>query len=368
MKRRGKLVGLLLSLLLISILLYLFIRYSGGSLPTDRRNAATVTTAAHSVPHPFSGMVAAHLHHRQKPLLALFIEALVAGLLAVFTPYVYAILPVTISYISIISGGRKHAVRNSFFYAVSLTGIFCFIGLIISILLATTGIYTLTDHWLLSLIFCRVFIMLGLSFLGAFEINLPVRLAHKLDAKAGIDNFKSIFFMALSLLVVTISSTGPIVGLVLIIAGKGGAFGPIVGMFGFSIGFVLPFIFPAIINIVSRSITWLNHIKVLLGFFSILLGIKFLSNADISLGWNLIDDNLFIILWMALASLMGIYMLGFVRLSNDYLYKQNDFGQEYVSISRLLLAIAFFSFAIYLLPGLWGAPLHQVRGFLPQIH
>ena len=324
------------------------------------------TLLLNSDPRPFSRWANDHLKNREKPLLWIFLEALFLGILAVFTPYVYAILPITMSYISVITTDKSHVQRNSFYYAVCLISIFVGLGLVLSVLISTTGFYSLADHWIFNLFFCRIFFMLGLSFLGAFEINLPVRWAYKINQKAGVDSLKQIFFMALSLPVVTISSTGPIAGLILLFAGKGGFAGPIVGMLGFSLGFVMPFVFPVFLNLVSKSVTWLNHVKVLLGFSALLIGLKFLSNADISLGWNLIDNDIFISLIMGLSAMMGLYMLGYVRLTNDYLHIQNVYGQEYISISRLVLAVAFFTFSVYLLPGLWGAPLHAIHMFLPQ--
>ncbi len=336
---------------------------SGVSISTHAQGHILVLKAGNG---PFSRWANAHFKDRQKPLLWLFFESFFLGILAVFTPYVYAILPLTLNYISVISKNRGHVLRNNIFYALSLISIFLALGLILSVIVTTTGFYQFADHWLFNLIFCRIFLMLGLSFLGAFEINLPVKWAQKINSKAGLDSFKGIFFMALSLPVLTISSTGPIAGLVLLFAGKGGFLGPLTGMLGFSFGFVLPFVFPVFINLISKSITWLNHVKVLLGFFSLLLCLKFLSNADIALDWNLIDNDIFIVMVMCLAGMMGLYMLGYVRLSNDYLHIQNVYGQDYVSISRLVLAIAFLSFSVYLLPGLWGAPLYHVQAFLPQ--
>lgn len=362
--------------LIVTLILISFVRIPAGYAASPITKGCAGTVLLQQVParplilkadpKPVSRWASDHLKNREKPLLSIFFEAMLLGILAVFTPYMYAILPLTLSYLSIISKDRGHVFKNTFFYAISLVSIFLALGVILSVIISTTRFYQLADHWVFNLIFCRIFFMLGLSFLGAFEISLPVKWAHKINAKAGLDSFREIFFMALSLPVVTISSTGPIAGLVLLFAGKGGFLGPISGMLGFSLGFVLPFIFPAIISFISKSITWLNHVKVLLGFLSLLICLKFLSNADISLGWNLIDNDTFIVLVMGLSAMMGLYMLGFVRLTNDYLHIQNIYGQDYISISRLLLAIAFFTFAIYLLPGLWGAPLHKIQIFLPQ--
>ncbi len=304
----------------------------------------------------------------EKPLYIVILEAFAGGLAAVVTPYVYAVLPITLSYISVVSKTGRHKTLNSMSYTGSLVAIFTALGLLVSLIIGTTGLDKLTHHWIFNLFFCRIFLGLGLSFLGAFEINLPVRLMHKIDSLIGVESFKGIFYLALILPLATISSTGPIVGLVLVFAGKGGIWGPTFAMAAFSVGFCLPVIFPSILNLIAKSINWLNHVKVLLGFFSLLIGIKFLANTDMALGWNILDHDIFIIIWIMLCVMMGFYMLGYLHFSNDYVTVKNIFGADYVSLTRLFFAIAFFAFALYLLPGLWGAPLPRVNGFLPQVH
>ena len=304
----------------------------------------------------------------QDSLVVVMLEALLGGLAAVVTPYVYAVLPITLSYISIVSKTGRHKRLNSLSYAGSLLAIFTALGLLVSLIIGTTGLDRLTHHWIFNLFFCRIFLGLGLSFLGAFEINLPMRWMRKIDSLVGVEDFRGIFYLALILPLATISSTGPIVGLVLVFAGKGGLWAPTAAMAAFSLGFCLPVMFPVILNGIAKSINWLNHVKVLLGFFSLLIGIKFLANADVALGWNVLDHDVFIIIWMLLAVMMGLYMLGYIHFSNDYLAVKNIYGTDFVSLSRLFLAVAFFAFAVYLLPGLWGAPLPRVSSMLPQIH
>ncbi len=177
--------------------------------------------------------------------------------------------------------------------------------------------------------------------------------------------------MALTLVIVSFSCTGPIVGPLLVLAGKGGVAGPVVGMFGFSLGLALPFslfaIFPGLINKMAQSGGWLNQVKVVLGFIELMLALKFLSNADLSMKWRLLDREIFIAIWIVLSILLGIYLLGKLKLSHDDASAKNVYGQEYVSIFKLFLAIMSFTFAVYLLPGMWGAPLNGVSAFLPPI-
>ena len=172
--------------------------------------------------------------------------------------------------------------------------------------------------------------------------------------------------MAITLPGTSFSSTFPIIALVLLLAFQVSILGPVIGLFGFAIGLALPFVFPGILNFFIRSKSVLNNIKIIMGFFSLMIALKFASKADISLGTNLIDRDLFIAIWMGIWAFMGIYMLGFINLSNDTEPEHNLYGQEYIPLSRLFIAIAAFVFSLYLLPGIWGAPLHGVSSFLPQ--
>jgi thiol:disulfide interchange protein DsbD len=180
-----------------------------------------------------------------------------------------------------------------------------------------------------------------------------------------------IFFMALTLVIVSFSCTGPIVGPLLVIAGQGGIAGPALGMFGFSLGLALPFalfaVFPGMLNKMATSGGWLNQVKVVLGFLELMLAMKFLSNADLAQGWRLLDREIFIAIWIVLSVLLGMYLLGRLKLSHDDASPKNIYGQEYVSIFKLFLAIVSFSFAVYLLPGMWGAPLNGMSQFIPPM-
>jgi thiol:disulfide interchange protein DsbD len=280
-------------------------------------------------------------------------------------------IPITVSFFTKRSKTRKEGIRNAFYYSLSIIIIFTVLGVLISLIFGATALNFLSTNWIANLLFFFVFVIFGISFLGAFEIALPSSWTNATDSRAGVGSFSGIFFMALTLAIVSFSCTGPIVGPLLVAAGKGGIAGPAVGMFGFSLGLSLPFalfaVFPGLLNNIASSGGWLNQVKVVLGFVELMLALKFFSNADLSQGWRLLDRELFIALWVVLAILIGVYLLGKLKLSHDDEPAKNIYGQEYVSIFKLFLAIASFTFAVYLLPGMWGAPLNGVSAFVPPM-
>ncbi len=306
-----------------------------------------------------------------KSLLWLFLAAVGGGLAAVITPCVYSMIPITVSFFTKRSKTRKEGIRNALYYSLSIIMIFTVLGVAISAIFGANALNSLSTNWLANIFFFVIFVIFGISFLGAFEITLPSSWTSKTDSKAGVGSFGGIFFMALTLAIVSFSCTGPIVGPLLVLAGKGGIAGPAVGMFGFSVGLALPFalfaIFPGMLNKMASSGGWLNQVKVVLGFLELMLALKFLSNADLAMGWRLLDREIFIAIWIVLAVLLGIYLFGKLKLSHDDAPAKNVYGQEYVSIFKLFLAIISFSFAIYLLPGMWGAPLNGMSAFIPPI-
>ena len=305
-------------------------------------------------------------HQNTNSLLWLFLQSFIAGILAVFTPYIYTIHPFTTGYLSrnVKSGNQK--IINSLIYAFSIIAVFTLLGIVISVIIKLTGLQKFTDHWVFNLLFFRIFITLGISFLGAFSIKLPASWINAMANQAKTNNFKGIFFMAITLPGASFSSTFPIIGIVLVLACNVSIVGPAIGLFGFATGLALPFVFPGLLNMFIKSKSLLNNIKIVMGFFSLMIALKFLSKADISLGYNLLDRDLFIEIWMALWAFMGVYMLGLIKLSNDTETEQNIYGQEYIPLSRLFISIISFVFALYLLPGIWGAPLHGINSFLPQ--
>ncbi len=294
------------------------------------------------------------------------IQSIFAGLLAVFTPYMYTIHPFTTGYLARKTKTPGEKMRNALIYAGSLCVIFTLLGIVVSLIIKFTGLSKFTEHWIFNVFFFRIFLMLGISFLGAFAIKLPASWINSMAKQAKSNNLRGIFFMAFTLPGASFSSTFPIIGLVLLIACNVSIIGPIIGLFGFAIGLAAPFVFPAVLNIFVKSKSLLNNIKVIMGFLSLMIALKFMSKADVSLELNLISRDLFIEIWMIIWAFMGVYMLGMIKLSDDTEPEQNVFGQDYIPLSRLFIAITSFVFALYLLPGIWGAPLHGIAGFLPQ--
>jgi thiol:disulfide interchange protein len=308
---------------------------------------------------------------QNKSLLWLFLMALLGGIAAVITPCVYSMIPITVSFFTKRSKTRAEGIRNAVYYSLSIVIIFTVLGILISLIFGSNALNALSTNWIANLFFFFLFVIFGISFLGAFEITLPSSWTSKTDSKAGLTSFGGIFFMALTLVIVSFSCTGPIVGPLLVLAGKGGIAGPAVGMLGFSVGLSLPFalfaVFPGMLNKMAASGGWLNQVKVVLGFVELMLAMKFLSNADLSQGWRLLDREVFLALWIVISILLGIYLLGRLKLSHDDASPKNIYGQEYVSIFRLFMAIVAFSFAVYLVPGLWGAPLNGMSAFVPPL-
>lgn len=306
-----------------------------------------------------------------KSLWWLFFAALLGGLLAVLTPCVYSMIPITVSFFTKRSKTRAEGIRNAIYYSLSIIIIFTLLGIIISATFGANALNNLSTNWIANLFFFAIFVIFGISFLGAFEITLPSSWTSKTDSKAGLTSFGGIFFMALTLVIVSFSCTGPIIGPLLVLTSKGGIIGPAVGMFGFSMGLALPFalfaVFPGMLNKMATSGGWLNQVKVTLGFVELMLAMKFLSNADLARGWRLLDREIFIAIWIVLSVLLGLYLLGKLKLSHDDAPAKNIYGQEYVGLFKLFLAIASFTFAVYLLPGMWGAPLNGMSQFVPPM-
>jgi thiol:disulfide interchange protein DsbD len=301
----------------------------------------------------------------------IFIAAFGGGLLALLTPCVYSMIPVTASFFTKRSKTKAEGKRNAIYYATSIITIFTVLGFLITLIFGPAALNNLATNWIANLIFFVLFLVFGISFLGAFEINLPSSWSTKADSKAGMGNFMGIFFMALTLVVVSFSCTGPIIGNLLVLAAKGSYYGPLVGMFGFSLALALPFalfaFFPSKLNILGKAGGWLNAVKVTLGFLELALALKFLSNADLSLGWRLLDREIFIALWVVIFILLGIYLLGKIKFHHDDELPKNDFGLPYLTVTRLFFAITAFSFAVYMIPGMWGAPLKGISAFVPPM-
>ncbi|MEO6683207.1 MAG: cytochrome c biogenesis protein CcdA [Ginsengibacter sp.] len=306
-----------------------------------------------------------------RSLTWIFLAGFAGGLIALITPCVFSMIPVTVSFFIKRSQTRAEGVKNAFLYATSIIFIFTLLGFLITVIFGPTALNNLATNWVANFIFFLIFLVFGISFLGAFEITLPSSWSNRADSKAGATSFMGIFFMALTLVLVSFSCTGPIIGNLLVIAARGSYYGPLLGMFGFSIALALPFaffaFFPGKMNMLGKAGGWLNAVKVSLGFLELALALKFLSNADLVKGWRILDREVFIALWIVIFVLWGIYLLGKLKFHHDDELPKNDFGISFISIPRLFFAITAFSFALYMLPGMWGAPLKAVSAFVPPM-
>lgn len=308
---------------------------------------------------------------KAKSMWALLLAGIFAGLIGFLTPCVYALVPITISFFTKRSKTKIQGKKNALFYSISIILIYTLVGALVVTVLPKNALNNLSTNWIFNVFLFLLFIIFGASFLGAFEINLPASWSNKIDSKAGIGSYSGIFFMALTLVIVSFSCTGNFVASLLGLSTAAGKMAPIVGMFGFGFGLALPFaifaFFPSMLSSLGKSGGWQNALKVVLGFLELALALKFLSNADLDKGWRLLDREVFIVLWIVIFVLLGMYLLGKIRFKNDSERPKNDFGLEFVSVSRLFLAILSFAFAVYLFPGLWGAPLKAVSAFVPPM-
>jgi thiol:disulfide interchange protein DsbD len=292
----------------------------------------------------------------------LFFVAFGAGLLALLTPCVFPMIPMTVSFFMHGSENRSRAIRQAMFFGFSIIGIYTIIGTIVAVTLGASFANWLSTHWIPNILFFIIFIVFAASFFGMFEITLPSWIANKSDEQVDKGGIFGPFFMAFTLVVVSFSCTGPLVGAILVKSAGGQILEPIVGMFGFSLAFALPFtlfaIFPSMLNNLPKSGGWLNSVKVVLGFLELALGLKFLSVADQTYHWGLLDREIYIAFWIVIFTLMGIYLLGKLKFSHDS-------DVPHVGVPRLFLAIATFTFVVYLVPGMFGAPLKAIAGYLP---
>jgi len=298
-----------------------------------------------------------------KSLWWIFLACFGGGFIALITPCVFSMIPITVSFFTKRSQTRAEGIKNAFIYSISIIIIYTLLGFLITKIFGASALNALASNGIANMIFFIIFILFGFSFLGAFEISLPSSWANVSDSKAGMGSAAGIFFMALTLAIVSFSCTGPIIGNLLVLAAKGGNSGPLVGMFGFSLALAIPFslfaLFPSWLNKIGKSGGWLNAVKVTLGFLELALALKFFSNVDMAYHWGLLDREIFLALWIVIFTLTGIYLLGKLKFSHD-----SDL--PYVSVTRLCFAIVTFSFVVYMIPGMWGAPLKGISGFLPH--
>lgn len=296
----------------------------------------------------------------KKSLLGFMILAFLAGLAALFTPCVFPMIPMTVTFFT-----SKGGTSKALIYGISIVVIYTIIGAAVAPLMGPDTANHLSTQWLPNVIFFAIFVVFALSFFGLFDINIPTGFVNKMDKKADKGGLTGVFFMAFTLVLVSFSCTGPIVGSILVASAGGEFFKPIMGMFAFSMAFAIPFtlfaIFPQWLSSLPKSGGWLNSVKVVLGFIELALAFKFLSIADQAYHWGILDRDLNIAIWVVIFTLMGFYLLGKIRLPHDS-------KLENIPVPRFILAIITFTFVIYLLPGLWGAPLKALAGYLPPMY
>lgn len=299
--------------------------------------------------------------------LFIFFAGFLGGLIALLTPCVWPMIPMTVSFFLKRTKDRKKAIRDAITYGLSIIVIYLVMGLLIAGIFGASALNDLSTNAIFNILFFLLLVVFAVSFFGAFELVLPASWTSKLDSKAdSTTGILSIFFMSFTLVLVSFSCTGPIIGTLLVqAASMGTAVGPAIGMFGFALALSIPFsvfaIFPNMLQSMPKSGGWLNSVKVVLGFLELALALKFLSVADLAYGWRLLDREAFIVLWIVIFSLLGVYLLGKIKFSHDSEVK-------YVSVPRLFMAIISFAFAIYMVPGLWGAPLKAISAFAPPLY
>ncbi|MDH7444218.1 protein-disulfide reductase DsbD family protein [Aquimarina sp. 2201CG14-23] len=298
----------------------------------------------------------------QRGLWSTFILAFLSGFAALLTPCVFPMIPMTVSFFTKQSKTRAAGIRNAIIYGIFIIVIYVGLGSVVTAIFGADALNALSTNVWFNLLFFILLIVFGLSFLGAFEIMLPNSWANKVDRQADKGGLIGIFFMALALAIVSFSCTGPIVGTILVEAASKGGIAPIIGMLGFSLAIALPFalfaMFPGWLNSLPKSGGWLNTVKVFLGFLELAFAFKFLSNADLVLQLGLLQREVFLAIWIAIFGTLGLYLLGKVKLPHDS-------PTEHISVGRLSMALLTLAFTVYLIPGLWGAPLKLISGFPP---
>ena len=335
--------------------------------PTDGQAVATADT---NVTAEVKDSV---LKSEQKSLWAVIIEAILWGFAALLTPCVFPMVPMTVSFFIKNSGTKSKGRFLASLYGIAIVALYT---LPIAAMILATYIFGgeavtadifnwLATHWIPNVLFFVIFILFAMSFFGAFEINMPSKLIGKADGKSDKGGIIGTFFMAMTLVLVSFSCTGPIVGTILVKSTQGEIWEPIITMIAFSTAFALPFtifaFFPSLLKNLPKSGGWLNSVKVVLGFIELALGLKFLSVADQTYHWGLLDREVYLALWIVIFTLLGFYLLGKIRFSHDS-------KMETLPVKRLFLSIATFSFVMYMIPGMWGAPLKALSGYLPPMY
>ncbi len=300
----------------------------------------------------------------QKGLWSIFFIAFLSGFAALLTPCVFPMIPMTVSFFTKQSKTKSAGIRNAIIYGTSIILIYVILGLLVTWIFGADALNALSTNVWFNIIFFFLLVVFAVSFLGAFEIMLPNSWANKVDSQADRGGIIGILFMALALAIVSFSCTGPIVGTLLVEAASKGGIAPIIGMFGFSLALALPFMlfamFPGWLHSLPKSGGWLNTVKVVLGFIELALAFKFLSNADLVLQLHLLEREVFLAIWIAIFGTLALYLLGKITLPHDS-------PSSHISVGRLSFGLLVLSFTIYMIPGLWGAPLKLINAFPPPL-
>jgi thiol:disulfide interchange protein DsbD len=301
----------------------------------------------------------------KQSLWTIFILGVLGGFAAFLMPCIFPMVPMTVSYFTKKEVTKRKGVINALIYGLSIVVIYVVLGLLITVIFGADALNVLSTNGIFNFFFFLLLVAFALSFLGAFELVLPSSWVNKMDSKSDKNGLGGLFFMAGTLALVSFSCTGPIVGTLLVQAATSGQLlGPAIGMFGFAIALAIPFVlfamFPAWMKAMPKSGGWLNSVKVVLGFLELAFSFKFLSNVDLAYHWNWFDREIFLSLWIVISALLGFYFLGKLKLPNDS-------DVKHVSTPRLVLAIITLSFTMYMIPGLWGAPLKSISAFLPPM-
>ena len=297
----------------------------------------------------------------------IFLEGLLGGFIALFTPCVWPIIPMTVSFFLKRNKDRAKAIREATTYGLSIVVIYVLLGLAVTLLFGASALNALATNAVFNILFCLLLVVFAASFLGAFELTLPASWSNKIDEKSGnTTGLLSIFLMAFTLALVSFSCTGPIIGFLLVaVSTQGSIVAPTIGMLGFAIALAIPFtlfaMFPSLLKSAPKSGGWMNVIKVTLGFIELAFALKFLSVADLAYGWHILDREVFLSLWIVIFGLLGCYLLGWLKFPHD------DEGHR-TNVPQFFLAMASLAFTVYMIPGLWGAPLKAISAFAPPMN
>ena len=297
----------------------------------------------------------------------ILLEGLLGGFIALFTPCVWPIIPMTVSFFLKRNKDRKKAIREATTYGLSIVVIYVLLGLAVTLLFGASALNALATNAVFNIFFCLLLVVFAASFFGAFEITLPSSWANKIDEKSGnTAGLLSIFLMAFTLALVSFSCTGPIIGFLLVaVSTQGSILAPTIGMLGFAVALAIPFtlfaLFPSLLKSAPKSGGWMNVIKVTLGFIELAFALKFLSVADLAYGWHILDREVFLSLWIVIFGLLGIYLLGWLKFPHDA-------PEHRTNVPQFFLAMASLAFTVYMIPGLWGAPLKAISAFTPPMN